>query len=575
MLETRASEERFWGMVNEILYTEKFRLNQPIVWTRESKGKTVKKHGTIVAIVAPDRWPNQDEFPSLYGRHPESGKDIGKTRKDYSYVIKWKDGSISWPLAMYLSAAEEPVGKPLVEVFAEEEGTRIAKGVTEAYSGLDEKARLNELDRAAYSAKHPDYEEEPVFHSPNDPGKLMGDPEVYGGLDKHPDDDIEDVESQVERNLSTSGYTTADEEAFLTHSAPQISRLFNQDGDGHIKTDSDPDRELGHHLRGVLRILSEAFFGKKKTPDTNAYIKELEESIKSQDVWRDEISRLQSIISARDSVILELEEGTHSQLEASHWHAMIEGLKIENARLQERIKKEMECQTKSATYGDAAVDKLRKELEFKTSMLAESETAVKKLTDDRYSLSQEVENWKDQYTDLLEKSGKLQDNYNLLKSAEVTPETADIFTLKEEVKRYKGICETLSDQIEKLETYAEKREEQIAGWLEKIESLEADAKDAKTKNAVLPEPAVKFLQSEVIRLKGELDASKEAVEHFRTQSVSKPKSGKKVTSDEATVKDALEFAMNKTAAAWSADPGYSHAERQVDAMYESWVEEAK
>jgi chromosome segregation ATPase len=235
---------------------------------------------------------------------------------------------------------------------------------------------------------------------------------------------------------------------------------------------------------------------------------------------------------------------------------------------------------------------------------------VDSLANDRYLLGKEVERWKSQYTKLLEvkhdlqksidlivektsmtlvgdedwkskyeevlaQNTKLQDNLNLLKSAEVTPDTTEIFAVKEDLERYKNLCAELNKQIENLESHAEKREEQIAGELERIEKLEADLREAKSKNAVLPEPAVKFLQSEVIRLKGELNAAKEAVEHFRKQPAAKVKSGRKVSGDEATVMDAIEFAMNKTAAAWSADSGYSHPERLVEKMYSEWMEEAQ
>jgi hypothetical protein len=218
-----------------------------VVWSRESKGKVVTKHGTIAEVVLPDRVPDRNKFPSLYGRHPESGKDIGKTRKDYSYVVLWKDGSISWPLAQYLSASDEPVGKPLVEVLAGEENDNPHRGST-LDSFLKEEGIYEEVTAGATAR----------IVAENAEGS---DPKLnaYGRLGAQ-DDEFEDVEAQVARDFDKA-VEKVEKEANYGDQTPAwnnpSSRMFVgvHDGDGQIKTDSDPDRELGHHLRGALSAL--------------------------------------------------------------------------------------------------------------------------------------------------------------------------------------------------------------------------------------------------------------------------------------------------------------------------------
>lgn len=576
MHQTRAAEEAYWSQIKEMLPTEvaKFELGQTVTWTRESKGKVSTKTGKVVEVVAPGYTPDRNKFPSLYDKHPEMHKDIGNPRKEYSYVVRWigapyeKRNEVGWPLTKYLSAA---VGKPLVDVLEEEKNE--TRPIWEVAAEIAAKIPEKEWDKVpsiqAFEKLRQAEESDPVFHSPNDPSKLMKvDSEIPSTLD---DDDLEDVEAQVARDFDKAA-EKIEKEANYGSQTPSWnlpgSRMFvgvHHDGhdggskpDGDIKTDSDPDRELGHHLRGALRILSEAFFGKKKTPHTNkdTYIKELEESIKSQDVWKTEIEEAKARAqNYADQLLLKA--------------LQVENAEKENERLKERVQKEIQTQT--ATLGDSSVDKLRKELEFSVSMLKQAEAEIAQLKVDYDKATDEVETWKDQYAEILSQKTKLQDNFNLLKVSEVAPETSE---LKDEIERYKNLCSELDKKVENLESHAEKREEQIVAWLEKIEILEADAKDAKSKNSVLPEPAVKFLQSEVIRLQGELATAKESAEHYRNQSTTKSKSGRKVSSDESTIRNAIRFTMDKVYSGVSG-AGYKSSDGLVDSMYQGWEETSK
>lgn len=543
MRETQAAEERYWKSVNEILHPEtdvKFQVDQEIVWTRESKGRTVKKHGTVLAVVYPGRIPNKDHFPSLFGKHPENHKEIGKPRKDYSYVIQWKDGSISWPLAQYLSAAEEKTAGEVTKVEATlSDGEKVGKPLIEVLG-----------------KEHIDESKVTTVYMPDD----------------------EDVESQVKRSLSMSADDIISQIPEDDWSKYSHKRSF-QDGDGQIKNNSNPDRELGYHLRGALRILSETFFGKKK--ESTGVLKDEHETF-----LRNEVARLKGVISLREADV---------------------------ERLTERVKKEMAFP--SSGQVDLEVDKLRKELEFKTNMLNQSELSVKSLTDDRYLLSQEVEKWKSQYSKLLEEKLALQKSIELIvektsmtlskdRQGEVAQLQSDIerlknenesfqrqleealdqrgelhharlvsggSTLSDDAEGYQNELQSLKSQIEDLETHATRREEWVVTLLEKIERLEADAKDAKSKNEVLPEPAVKFLQSEVIRLQGELATAKESAEHYRTQSLTKVKPGLKASSDEETIRNAIRFTMDKAYSGVSGSD-YRSSDNLVDSMYKVWDE---
>lgn len=479
----RASDREYWSKVNAILSGDKaaqFTIGQAVIWTREYQGKTTVKPGTVLEVVEPGKTPDRSRFPSLYRK-----EGIGKPRKDFSYVVKFKEESeVAWPKIKYLSADSTLIG----------EATQTSE--TEVF------------------AQVPKEEWDKIIASQDG-------------------DDLEDVETQVTRELSLP------KNRLFKDGEKDGKDVDGKDGKSQDeKHKKDPDKELGHHLRSTIKLLasiiSEAFTKKSVTPET---LKEWQRN--DGELWI-KIHHLEAKVAHRDAEIKKIKEITSQEIE----RLVKDTIELKRALESWKFKTNEEVQ--------AQINQ-QEEIERLHGVIETSQASIEEKND---------------WIDRLQKALDLHDTPG---DDPVTADQRDIEIdqLKEQVERFKSEQQKRYARIEALEASCDTKDEEIKRLRDEAMDLKLTINDLK-KPSKLPDAALEHLQGEIRRLQGEVETAKGTADYYREQAKSKSKSSK-LSGDAGTVLEAIRYAMN---AVYTAMNGAEHvvADRQVEAMLHSFEE---